>query len=70
MGTVDRPCVEIFGLVRGAAMHHLVEDQTGRPCPCCSGLPCPLLDSAGHSPLLRLSLDERGEAVDHMAVNL
>jgi hypothetical protein len=49
---IDRPCVAIFGPIRGEQLHLFVEERTGGACPCYVGDRCPMVDSNGRSPLL------------------
>lgn len=36
------PCEVAMGLIRGREIQELVEESTGRPCPCRLGHACPL----------------------------
>lgn len=56
-------CQVVMGVRRGQEMRALLEDVTGKPCPCAIGQRCPLRP-AGSSPAQRIA----SEVVDRTVV--
>lgn len=60
MSDVVPNCVRLFGAVRGAELHELIERETQAACPCVAGYVCPLLGPES-SPSLVLAVLTLGQ---------